>query len=73
VMIYYVRRGVRAPDGFHHPYKSKSPVLYKCGKLYKLDLGDGCLVDDRGYIFPAVLPFLFLGYVLSHFGWLFGT
>lgn len=52
VMIYYVRRGTRAPDGFHHPYKSKSPTLYKCGRLYKLALGDGCLVDDRGYVFP---------------------
>lgn len=51
-MIYYVRRGKRAPGGFHHPYKSRHPVLYKQGKLFKLDLGDGCVVDDRGYVFP---------------------
>jgi hypothetical protein len=52
VMIYYYRRGKRAPGGFHHPYKSRHPILYKQGRLYKLSLGDGCLVDDRGYVFP---------------------
>ncbi len=52
VMIYYVRRGHRAPGGFHHPFKSRHPTLYKQGRLYKLSLGTGCLVDDRGYIYP---------------------
>lgn len=54
-MIYYVRRGVRrdaANQGFHHPFKQKHPTLYKQGRLYKLSLGDGCLVDDRGYVVP---------------------
>lgn len=54
-MIYYVRRGARkdaAGKGFHHPYKSEHPVLYKQGRLYKLDLGSNCVVDDRGYVFP---------------------
>jgi hypothetical protein len=52
VMIYYVRRGVRAPGGFHHPFKSRQPTLFKNGRFYKLSLGSGCIVDDRGYVFP---------------------
>jgi len=52
VMIYYVRRGSRAPGGFHHPFKTRHPVLYKQERLYKLDLGENCIVDDRGYVFP---------------------
>jgi hypothetical protein len=51
--IFYVRKGTRAPGGFHHPYKSEHrPVLYKSGRLYKLDLGEHCRVDDRGYRWP---------------------
>lgn len=55
--IFYVRRGRRAPGGFHHPYKtSRQPILYTQvdhrRRIYKLSLGDGCLVDDRGYVFP---------------------
>jgi len=50
--IYYVRRGKRAPGGFHHPFKSRQPMLSKAGRLYKLSLGSGCLVDDRGYVYP---------------------
>jgi hypothetical protein len=52
VMIYYVRRGSRAPGGFHHPFKSRHPMLSKNGRFYKLSLGSGCLIDDRGYVFP---------------------
>jgi len=73
-MIYYVRRGVRrgaGGKGFHHPYKQHHPVLYKQGRLYRLSLGEHCLVDDRGYVYPVFIPFLFLSYVLSHLGWLF--
>jgi hypothetical protein len=53
--ILYVRKGTRAPGGFHHPFTfngSHRPILYKQGRLYKLSLGEGCLVDDRGYRFP---------------------
>lgn len=51
-MIYYVRKGTRAPGAFHHPFKSRHPTLSKSGRFYKLSLGEGCLVDDRGYVFP---------------------
>jgi hypothetical protein len=51
VQIFYVRRGVRAPGGFHHPFKSRPGTLSKSGRLYKLSLGN-CLVDDRGYVYP---------------------
>jgi hypothetical protein len=58
--IFYVRRGTRAPGGYHHEYKrrgwiwknGRKPILSKNGRLYKLSLGEGCVVDDRGYVFP---------------------
>jgi hypothetical protein len=54
--IFYVRRGKRAPGGFHHPYQSKQPTLYEIydhgRRIYKLSLGAGCLVDDRGFVYP---------------------
>jgi hypothetical protein len=50
--IFYVRRGTRAPDGFHHPFTQHPPTLYKNGRLFKMALIDGCLVDDRGYRWP---------------------
>jgi len=62
-MIYYVRTGTRAPYGFHHPFKSESKFLgavlrrhpaelYEVGQFYELVLPNGCIVDDRGYVFP---------------------
>lgn len=68
VRIYYTRRGVRAPDPFQHPFKSRQPTLSKNGRLYKLEAGSACIIDDRGYVFPIVFLFLFFGYVLGHFG-----
>jgi len=62
--IYYVRRGTRAPGGYHHGYQRRGsgfwtwrtpgrhPTLSENGKIYKLSLGSGCLVDDRGYRYP---------------------
>jgi hypothetical protein len=63
VMIYYLRLGTRAPYGFHHPFKNESKFLgavlrrhpahlYEVGNFYELVLPDGCIVDDRGYVFP---------------------
>jgi len=52
VKIFYVRRGTRAPGGFHHPFKGKPLTLSKNGSLYKLSCGSGCLIDDRGYVWP---------------------
>jgi len=71
--IFYVRKGKRASGGFHHPFKSRQPTLWKAGRLYKLSLGEGCLIDDRGYAFPVMFLFIFAEYVLSHFGWLIGA
>lgn len=52
-VIYYARLGKRAPGGFNHPFKSRQPTLSKSSRgYYKLSLGQGCLVDDRGYVFP---------------------
>lgn len=52
-VIYYVRLGKRARGGFNHPFKSRQPTLSKSSQgYYKLSLGAGCLVDDRGYVFP---------------------
>jgi hypothetical protein len=51
VQIFYVRRGTRAPGGFHHPFK-RGLTLSKNGRLYKLSAGAGCLIDDRGYVYP---------------------
>jgi hypothetical protein len=51
--IFYVRKGKRASGGFHHPFaQGHRPVLYKNGRIYKLSLGSGCLVDDRGFRWP---------------------
>jgi hypothetical protein len=51
VQIFYKRRGVRAPYGFFHPFKSREVTLERSGKLYRILLGN-CLVDDRGYVYP---------------------
>jgi hypothetical protein len=51
--IFYVRKGTRAPGGYHHPFaEGHRPVLFKSGRIYRLDLGSACLVDDRGYRWP---------------------
>ena len=50
--IFYYRRGVRAPGGFHHAFHRSPLELSKCGKFYKLTLPGGCIVDDRGFVWP---------------------
>lgn len=65
--IDYVRGGTKAPGGFQHSvnkprgvYKivhllkgGKAPVtLRKNGRFYRLDLPRGCIVDDRGIVYP---------------------
>jgi hypothetical protein len=49
--IFYVRRG-RHADRYYHPFKRFNPTLSKSGRFYRLDLRDGCIVDDRGFVFP---------------------
>jgi hypothetical protein len=63
VKIFYKRRGTRAPHGFYHPFKGKPLTLSKNGRFYRLTLGGGCLVDDRGISFP-IWPLL-LRFLLS--------
>ena len=66
--VFYSRAGTKAPGDFEHqfhkprglwrlifPFKSasKKPViLYKLGKALRLELPEGCMVDDRGIILP---------------------
>jgi hypothetical protein len=65
--IDYVRGGTRAPGGFRHSINKPrgvfkvvhllkggkaNVVLRKKGKFYRLDLPGGCLIDDRGIVYP---------------------
>lgn len=49
--ILYERRGKHA-GRYYHPFKSFSPTLLKSGRFYRLELRNGCLLDDRGFVFP---------------------
>jgi hypothetical protein len=51
VEILYVRKG-RYAGSYFHPFKKFSPVLSRCGRYYRLELRNGCIVDDRGFVFP---------------------
>jgi hypothetical protein len=51
IEIRYTRRGRHAANYFH-PFKSFSPTLSKNGRFYRLELRDGCIYDDRGFVFP---------------------
>jgi hypothetical protein len=33
-------------------FKQRSPTLSKCKGYYRLQLKDGCIIDDRGFVFP---------------------
>ena len=60
--IWYRRNGNRgkykANEDFVHPFRSpipfvKKPVmLSKSGRVYRIDLGTGAVIDDRGFVFP---------------------
>jgi hypothetical protein len=51
--IFYRRRGKIQPVPFYHPFKrGVIPQLYKQKNCYMLDLKDGCVVDDRGFVHP---------------------
>lgn len=52
VQIDYIRRGKYA-GAWYHPFKlGKHPILSKSGRWYRLDLGGGCIYNDRGFVFP---------------------
>jgi hypothetical protein len=63
----YVRGGTKAPGGYRHTMNKprgiyrfthllkggKAPVvLRKLGRCYRIDLPSGCVVDDRGIVYP---------------------
>lgn len=52
--IFYKRglRGAQHAGGFHHPFARAPLTLEKSGKFYRLSLPGGCIVDDRGFVFP---------------------
>jgi hypothetical protein len=50
--IFYRRPG-RYQGKYFHPFKDGyGPMLSKNGRFYKLALAGGCIVDDRGFVFP---------------------
>jgi len=65
--IDYVRGGTKAPGGYkHHINKPRGVyrvthllrggdqpvVVSKLGSAYRLDLPNGCIIDDRGIVYP---------------------
>lgn len=55
-VIFYERPG-RYQGRYFHPFYKKAAfpkplLLRKCGAFFKLDLPDGCVVNDRGFVFP---------------------
>ncbi len=60
--IEYARPGTRAPGNFYHDFgkrrlaglfrKGRNPVLYKCGRAYRLELGAKSISDSRGIVHP---------------------
>ena len=48
--IFYQRDGEHA-DYYRHEFERPLP-LYELGKFYRLNLGKGCVLNDRGYVFP---------------------
>lgn len=52
VQIDYSRRGKYAGPYFHPFKRGVHPTLFRSGKWLKLELGNGCIYDDRGFVFP---------------------
>jgi len=60
--IEYTRPGTRAPGDFGHLFgkrrwqalykQGRLPILYVLGRTHRLELGRGCIVDDRGIVHP---------------------
>lgn len=51
VEILYKRPGQYA-NKYFHIFKKRSPMVSKCKRYYRLNLKDGCIIDDRGFVFP---------------------
>lgn len=53
VEIFYERTvGSQYAGRYFHVFKQRSPMLSKCKSTYRLALQNGCIVDDRGFVFP---------------------
>lgn len=66
--VYYQRAGTRAPGRYRHKFHAptgllrvvfalksaaKEPaILYSMGRMYRLELPKGCIIDDRGIVLP---------------------
>jgi hypothetical protein len=60
--LYYLRPGTRAPGMYRHAFNKdvlsrlvfgrRKVMLRKHGRFYRLDMGDRCTIDDRGFVFP---------------------
>lgn len=60
--IWYTRGGTKAPFRFQHPIGKKTAfsifrgkdtaTLYRQGRYYRVQLGRGCVLDDRGIVHP---------------------
>jgi hypothetical protein len=64
--IYYVRYGTKAPGQFKHRFNrarglyhivaiingKREVKLYRRGRMYRLELGGGCLVSSLGLVWP---------------------
>lgn len=57
--IFYERTGERAPGYFQHPFKKETffgkeirVVLYRHDRFLRLELPDGCIINDLGFVSP---------------------
>jgi hypothetical protein len=62
--IWYTRGGTKYPGPFKHPFgrpgvltrlfkgAGKKPILYTRGAFLRLEMQSGCMLDDRGILFP---------------------
>jgi hypothetical protein len=51
-ILYERTKGSQYAGRYFHPFKKFSPTLSKCGRYYKLALRNGCIIDDRGFVYP---------------------
>ena len=51
-ILYERTRGSQYEGKYFHIFKRRSPRLSRCKGYYRLELQDGCIVDDRGFVFP---------------------
>jgi hypothetical protein len=54
IQIFYERPG-KHKGLYYHPFKTRLPqklVLSKNGSMYRLTLPQGCIVNDRGFVYP---------------------